>query len=139
MTSVLVRSVGDGFTTQVTTDHHAVIADEPQPLGDNLGPTPYDLLLASLGACTSMTLLMYARRKEWPLEGVQIEVTHDRVHAEDCAECETEEGRVDVIRRSIHLEGELSEEQRERLLEIARRCPVHQTLESRPEIFDELV
>lgn len=138
MAQVLLRSVGSRLTTQVTTEHHAVIADEPAPAGDDLGPTPYELVLAALGSCTSMTLLMYARRKEWPLEAVQIELQHDRVHADDCADCETEDGRLDVIRRRIRLEGDLSGDQRERLLEIARRCPVHQTIVSGPEILDEL-
>ncbi len=79
--TVLGRSVGNRFTTQLSTSNHAMIADEPAPDGDDLGPTPYELLLGALGACTSMTLLIYARRKDWPLEEVQVELTHDRVHA----------------------------------------------------------
>lgn len=139
MAEVLLRSVGSRYTTQVTTAHHSVIGDEPRPEGDDLGPTPYELLLAALGACTSMTLLMYARRKGWPLVEVQIELEHDRVHAEDCADCEGTEGRLQVIRRRIHLEGDLSPEQRQRLAEIARNCPVHKTLAAPPEVLDELV
>ena len=85
--TVLGRSVGGRYTTQLTTSHHAIISDEPAPDGDDLGPTPYELLLSALGACTSMTLLMYARRKGWPLEDVHVELTHDRLHAADCADC----------------------------------------------------
>ncbi len=105
MASVVLRSVGSRYVTQVTTDHHSLVADEPQPDGDDLGATPYEFLLAALGSCTSMTLLMYARRKGWPLEEVQIELTHERVHAEDCADCETGEGRIQVIRRRITSPG----------------------------------
>ncbi len=139
MATVLLRSVGARYTTQITTEHHTLISDEPRPEGDDLGPTPYELLLAGLGACTSMTLLMYARRKGWPLAGVQIELEHDRVHASDCADCEGTAGRLEVIRRRIHLEGDLSADQRERLAEIARKCPVHKTLTAPPEVLDELV
>jgi putative redox protein len=138
MASVLLRSVGDRYTTQVTTQHHAVISDEPSPDGDDLGPTPYELLLAALGACTSMTLLMYARRLGWPLQNVQIELTHERRHAEDCEDCEDPGARLEVIRRSIRLEGDLTSEQRSRLAEIARKCPVHRTLVASPEVIDEL-
>ena len=138
MATVFGRSVGERYTTQIISDGHSVIADEPRPEGDDLGPSPYELLLAALGACTSMTLLMYARRKGWPLEQVQVELTHDRVHARDCEECEGEEGRVEVIRRSIVLEGDLDAEQRQRLAEIATRCPVHKTLAAAPTIIDEV-
>ena len=138
MATVFGRSVGERYITQITSDRHSVIADEPVPEGDDLGPSPYELLLAALGACTSMTLLMYARRKGWPLEQVQVELTHDRVHARDCEDCEGEEGRVEVIRRSIVLEGDLDAEQRQRLAEIATRCPVHKTLAAAPTIIDEV-
>lgn len=137
-TTVLGRSVGDRFTTQVTTDRHSVIADEPSPDGDDLGPTPYELLLAALGACTSMTLLAYARRKGWPLREVQIELTHDRVHVNDCVDCEDGGARIEVIRRHIRLEGLLDDEQRRRLAEIAAHCPVHKTLQSAPRIEDTI-
>lgn len=139
MATVLLRSVGTRYTTQITTEHHAIIADEPRPEGDDLGASPYEMLLAALEACTSMTLLMYARRQGWSLEEVQIELSHDRAHAVDCGDCEGPEGRLEVIRRRIHLEGDLTSEQREKLAEIARRCPVHKTLAAPPEVLDELV
>ncbi len=136
--TVLGRSVGSRYTTQLTTSHHSIIADEPAPEGDDLGPTPYELLLSALGACTSMTLLMYARRKGWPLEEVQIELTHDRVHATDCVDCEEGDARVEVITRQIRLVGPLTEDQRARLGEMARRCPVHRTLSALPRIEDTI-
>lgn len=136
--AVLGRSVGSRYSTQITTAHHSIIADEPAPEGDDLGPTPYELLLAALGSCTSMTLLMYARRKGWPLEEVQVELTHDRDHAVDCAGCEDKDLHVEVIRRQIRLLGPLSEDQRARLAEIAQRCPVHRTLTAAPRIEDVL-
>ncbi len=136
MTTVLLRSVGSSYTTQITTDHHAFLADEPSPTGDDLGSTPYELLLGALGACTSMTLLMYARRKNWPLTGVQVELTHSRNHARDCEDCEDEEANLEAIERRIHLEGDLTDEQRDRLMEIALRCPVHRTLTAAPRVID---
>lgn len=135
-TTVLGRSVGQRYTTQLTSERHSIIADEPAPDGDDLGPTPYELLLAALGACTSMTLLMYARRKGWPLHEVQVELTHDRVHAQDCENCEDDGSRIEVIRRHVMLAGPLSLEQRERLREVAARCPVHRTLTAAPRIED---
>jgi putative redox protein len=110
---------------------HHMLADEPEDFGGtDRGMTPYNLLAAGLGACTSMTIRMYARRKRWPLEHVSVEVTHDRVHAQDAeAEVEGREGQVDLFTRIVHLEGSLDAEQRARLMEIADRCPVHRTLE----------
>jgi putative redox protein len=138
-TTVLGRSVGQRYTTQITSQHHAIVADEPAPEGDDLGPTPYELLLSALGACTSMTLLMYARRKGWPLREVQVELTHDRVHAQDCVDCEDDGSRIELIRRQVVLVGPLTAEQRERLQEIATRCPVHRTLLAPPRIEDVFV
>ncbi len=135
-TTVVLRSVGERYTTQITTEHHAVVADEPAPAGDDLGPTPYELLLGALGSCTSMTLLMYARRQGWPLEGVQLELSHQRDYVQDCEDCENEGAKLEAVVRRIHLEGPLSEEQRARLLEVARRCPVGKTLESSLLIVD---
>jgi putative redox protein len=106
-----------------------LVADEPREAGgEDRGPAPYELLLGALGACTSMTLQMYARRKGWPLEGVQVHLSHSRIHAKDCAECETREGFLDEIHKDIVLSGPLTDEQRRRLLEIAEKCPVNQTL-----------
>jgi putative redox protein len=123
----------------VTTAQHGLIADEPPDQGDGLGPNPYELLLSALGACTSMTLLLYARRKGWPLEGVTVELSHARMHARDCEECEEEDDvMLDVIRRDISLRGNLNGNQRERLAHIARRCPVARTLEAGPRVLDRV-
>src|SRR6185295_8098266 len=107
--------------------------------GHDAGPSPYDYLLAALGTCTSMALTLYARRKEWPLETLTVTLRHSRVHATDCAECETKEGHVDRIEREIALGGPLDAEQRARLLAIADRCPVHRTLTSEIDIRTRLV
>jgi len=118
------------FLREVTSDDHAWLADEPKRAGgDNLGPDPYEHLLAALGTCTSMTIRMYANHKQWPLESVDVQVEHSREHAADCEHCDDKNARVDVLSRSIRLEGALDESQRKRLLEIADRCPVHRTLE----------
>jgi putative redox protein len=129
---VIVRESGEGrFTQQIVNGPHRLSADEPATLGgDNRGPTPYGLLLAGLGACTSMTLRLYAARKKWPLERVTVRLKHDKVHAQDCESCETTDGRVDKIEREIMMEGPLDSEQQARLLEIADKCPVHKTLHS---------
>jgi len=118
------------FLREVYSDDHHWLGDEPKGAGgDNLGPDPYEQLLAALGTCTSMTLRMYANRKRWPLADVTVRLTHRREHAADCEDCEQVGSRVDVLRRAIDLQGDLSDEQRGRLMEIADRCPVHKTLE----------
>lgn len=128
MIEVVVSSVG-GLRQEIWASGHTLPADEPREVGgEDAGPSPYELLLGALGACTSMTLHMYARRKEWPLEHVEVRFRHDRIHAEDCAECETKEGRLDAIEKEIAVSGRLTPEQVERLGEIAHRCPVNQTL-----------
>jgi uncharacterized OsmC-like protein/pimeloyl-ACP methyl ester carboxylesterase len=125
----VVARTQDGFQTEIQARHHALIADEPVAVGGtDLGPTPYDLIAAALGACTTMTLRMYADRKQWPLEEVVARLRHSRVHAEDEQRCETDEPRLDHLEREITLVGPLDEAQRARLLEIADRCPVHRTL-----------
>jgi putative redox protein len=109
---------------------HTLSADEPVEAGGaDSGPTPYELLLGALGACTAMTLRLYADRKGWPLEGVEVTLTHSRIHAEDCAECETREGFLDQIEKRLTLLGDLDSEQKQRLGEIAERCPVQRTLQ----------
>ncbi len=126
---VVARTAAGAFRTEVLARGHSVIADEPKTVGgEDLGPTPYDLLAAALGACTTMTLRMYADRKEWPLEEAVVRMKHSKVHAEDEERCETDEARLDRLDREITLVGPLDEEQRTRLLEIADRCPVHRTL-----------
>jgi len=129
--AVRVAESGPGrLTQQISARRHRLTADEPLPVGDDAGPTPYDLLLAALGACTSMTVRMYADRKQWPLERIVVDSRHFRIHAKDCAECETETGMVDRIERDITFIGPLDADQRAKLLEIADRCPVHRTLRS---------
>jgi uncharacterized OsmC-like protein len=137
--SVLVNGGRSGFLQEISIGPHRLQADEPvEAGGGDMGPNPYELLLAALGACTSMTLRLYAGRKQWPLEGVEVRLTHSRIYAEDCANCETKPGMLDHIQREILLFGDLSEEQRSRLLEIADRCPVHRTLTSEIKIDTRL-
>ena len=128
---VVVSETGSGaFAQEIMIGRHRLTADEPLPIGADTGPSPYDLLLAGLGACTSMTVRMYAARKNWPLEKVTVSLRHSRIHAKDCAHCETTAGQVDHIERVIHFEGDLDAAQRARLSEIADKCPVHRTLRS---------
>ncbi len=129
---VRVHETGGGaFENTVAVGIHRFFADEPATVGGgDAGPTPYDLLAAALGACVSMTVRMYAARKAWPLERISIDVSHAKIHAADCADCETREGKMDELRVSLTLEGPLDEEQRARLIEIAGKCPVHRTLHS---------
>jgi len=138
-TRVVVRT-GEGLRTEMEAGGHELVADEPTSFGGtDDGPTPYDYLLAALGSCTTMTLRMYADRKGWPLESVTVRLSQDRVHATDCEECETEEGRIDRIEREIELEGPLDEKQRQRLLEIADMCPVHRTMQTEALVENALV
>jgi uncharacterized OsmC-like protein/fermentation-respiration switch protein FrsA (DUF1100 family) len=134
--TVVVRETGQGrFQQEVTVGAHRFLADEPLEVGGlDSGPGPYDLLLAGLGACTAMTLRLYAERKALPLERVTVRLNHSRIHAADCADCETKEGMLDRIERAITLRGTLDAEQRRRLLEIADKCPVHRTLTSEIDI-----
>jgi putative redox protein len=138
---VLVAEAGDGkFAQTINVGRHWLRADEPPSVGgDDSGPSPYQLLSASLGACTSMTMRMYAMRKKWSIGRISVRVRHEKIHAQDCAECETTEGKVDRMEREIHIEGELTEEQRHRLLEIADICPVHRTLHSEVVVTSRLV
>lgn len=134
--TVTVSETREGkFAQTVAVGPHLLHADEPASFGGNdTGPSPYDLLLAGLGACTSMTVRMYADQKQWPLDKVTVRLKHEKVHAQDCTECETREGKIDRIEREIELEGGLDDAQRSRLLEIANKCPVHRTLHSEVDI-----
>lgn len=133
MNNILVQESGKGkFTQQVVIRNHLLEADEPVINGGNdLGPSPYDFLLTALGCCTSMTLRMYADLKKIPLKKITVSLNHEKVYAQDCVGFEENQSKIDSIQRNITLEGELSEEQRTKLLEIANKCPVHRTLTSK--------
>ena len=134
-TSVVIRGTGSGFAQEIVAGQHRLKADEPLSAGGTeTGPTPYELLLAALGACTAMTVTMYARRKNWPLEAIVVRLSHLKVHAEDCFTCDTEAGMLDRIDCELELQGSLTPEQRLRLFDIAEKCPVHRTLTSEIEI-----
>jgi uncharacterized OsmC-like protein/alpha/beta superfamily hydrolase len=127
----VVRTGENGYTTEIRVGEHALIADEPTSVGGaDLGPSPYGFLLASLGACTSMTLRMYADIKKWDLKEVTVHLSHEKAHNQDCSDCDNKSSKIDKIDRVIELEGNLDDTQRTRLLEIADRCPVHKTLHS---------
>ena len=129
----------DGFLSPVNANGHELLADEPEEHGgSDQGPTPYDFLAAALGSCTVMTLNMYARRKEWPLEKVEVSLTHDRIHAKDCEDCSSKGGQIHLLKRTLRLHGDLDEAQKQRLLEMADRCPVHRTLEGEIRIRTQL-
>jgi uncharacterized OsmC-like protein len=137
---VTARTGRRGFVTPLASGTHVLVADEPESAGgSDRGPSPYDLLSAALASCTSMTLQMHARHKGLALEQVRVTVTHAKVHAADCEQCETKTGRIDRFEREIALDGELDPAARQRLLEIADRCPVHRTLEGEVEIRSRLV
>ena len=131
--TVVVAETGDGGLAQYLLDgRHHLTADEPADKGgQDRGPGPYELLLMALGACTSVTLRLYAQRKQWPLERITVRLTHARDYAEDCASCDTRTVMLDHVDRTIELKGALDEAQRTRLLGIANQCPVHRTLTSR--------
>ena len=136
---VIVRG-GTSFRTEIAAGPHSFVADEPLELGGTeAGPTPYDFLSAALGACTSMTLHVIAKREKIPLTGVELTIRNDRMHAEDCAGCTTEAGFIHRFSVAIKLEGDLTPEQRDRLLAIAKRCPVYRTLSSEIRIDEALV
>ena len=138
MTEVTVRSNG-GLPQFIETRMHRLRADEPPDAGgEDLGPTPYELLLGALGACTAMTISLYAQRKGWQVTGVQVRLRHERVHARDCADCETSDGYLDRVQKDVLVNGPLTEAQLARLAEIARRCPVQQTLTREVRIDDSL-
>ena len=137
--SVLARTDIDSFTTEIQAGPHHLIADEPAGVGGaNLGPSPYGLLSAALASCTTMTLKMYASMKKLDLRSVSVNVTHEKVHAEDCADCESEGGKIDTFYRELSFEGDLTDAQQQRLLEIADKCPVHKTLHSEVKVRTKL-
>ena len=136
MVEITVRSVGN-MRQQIDAGAHTLYADEPVDAGgDNAGPNPYELMLGALGACTSMTLLLYARRKQWPLEDVVVRLSHRRDYARDCEECDEKPVQIDLIERRITLAGPLDDDQRARLLEIAQKCPVHRTITGTIKVID---
>ncbi|WP_421780809.1 alpha/beta fold hydrolase [Kiloniella litopenaei] len=137
---VIVKEENKAFLRHIKTDHHNWLADEPLTMGGgNQGPDPYEMLLAALGSCTSMTIRMYANHKKWPLDDLDVELSHSREHCQDSAECEQSGQQIDLITRNITLIGEeLTDEQRQRLLQIAGKCPVHKTLENKIVVQDNL-
>ncbi|MDJ0880623.1 MAG: bifunctional alpha/beta hydrolase/OsmC family protein [Gammaproteobacteria bacterium] len=136
---VVVTERDKKFLRGLYSENHQLMADEPKSFGgQDLGPNPYDLLLMSLGACTSMTLRMYANHKGLPIEDILVRLKHEHVHAQDCADCEGREGKLEKITRRITFQGDLTESQKKRLIEIADRCPVHKTIKGNPVIVTKL-
>ncbi len=127
---VTARTAAGEFRTEIFANGFSLVADEPKEYGGNdEGPSPYDYLQAALGACTGMTLHMYARRKGWPLAETVVRLSHQKINAEDCRDCDDKKSRIDLFARELELKGELDGAQRQTLLEIAGQCPVHRTLE----------
>ena len=130
---------GHKFTQDIHSDKHQLVADEPESYGGNhLGMSPYDLLLSALGSCTAMTVKMYADFKKIPLEIIEVKLSHKKIHAKDCADCGTKTGKLDEIHKVIKLTGDLTHEQRQKLFEIAEKCPVNKTLNSEVIIVSSL-
>ncbi len=137
VTAVLEQK--DGYTTKMELGSHSLTADEPEDLGgQNRGPTPYQLLSSALASCTAITIQMYAERKKWALFNVEIHVTHKKDHCIDCDGVEDQSSKIDVFQREIYLIGNLEDKQKERLLQIANKCPVHKTLHSDIEVVTKL-
>lgn len=137
---VIVKAGPKGLNQQIEASGHRLLADEPLDAGgSDTGANPYDLLLAALGACSSMTLRIFADRRGWDLRGIEIKLWHEKIHAKDCQDCESPNSKIDFIHREIKLIGNLNEEHRQRLLEISDRCPVARTLQSEIRIETRLV
>ncbi|MEQ6120842.1 OsmC family protein [Reichenbachiella sp. MALMAid0571] len=137
---VHVKVGHNGYTTEITAGNHSLLADEPKEVGGNdLGPNPYALLLSSLGACTAITIKMYANRKEWKLDEVLVGLSHSKEYTKDCDDCEQSNAKIDFIEREIELIGDLDDTQKARLMDIANKCPVHKTLHSKIEVETTLV
>lgn len=128
MTQIIVKIGKEKYESTLTNGRHKIIADEPIPIGQDKGPTPYDFLLMSLGSCVAITLRMYADRKGWDLEEVQVNLSQNRIHARDCEECESKDGFVHIIEKEVKLIGNLDDSQRKRLIQISDKCPVNKTL-----------
>lgn len=137
---VATQTDSGSFTTEIKAGKHHLVADEPESVGGaDLGPTPYDLLSAALGACTTMTLQMYATRKKWDLQEAKVHVDHNKDYAQDCENCEKSNAKIDVFSRKLELKGNLDEAQKQKLLEIADKCPVHKTLHSNIKVNTSLI
>jgi putative redox protein len=140
MQKITVTSHPQPYTVTITNSRHSWTGDEPTDLGGaDAGPTAFELLLGSVGACVAITVQMYARRKGWPLDSVVLDLEHSKIEAADCEDCETEKGKISEIRLRLYLQGALSEEQRDRIFQIAGRCPVKRTLEGEIKFRSELV
>lgn len=138
-TVALIKNQENKFLTQIQTGKHHLLADEPEDVGgDDMGPSPYQLLTSALGACTAMTVRMYADRKGWGIEELKVYVNHDKRHSDDCIDCESESSKIDHFDRLLEIEGDLDDSQLKRLLEIANKCPVHRTLESEVKVITTL-
>ncbi len=129
--SVITQTSAPTLKTRINTGKHTLFSDEPVEVGgEDTGPSPYEILLSALGACTGMTITMYAKRKTMPLKGITVYLRHDKVYVEDCAHCEKDTSKIDLIYREIELIGDLNSDQRNKLLDIANKCPVHKSLSS---------
>ncbi|MEX0289800.1 MAG: alpha/beta fold hydrolase [Flavobacteriaceae bacterium] len=130
----------DGFTTQMKVGNHYMLADEPTSYGGNdFGPSPYELVSAGLSACTAMTIQMYAKRKKWEVENVEVHTSYSKTHAMDCEDCESPSAKIDTFNREIKLSGDLDDKQKARIMEIADKCPVHKTLHSETQVISKLI
>lgn len=137
---VVAHMHGDAYTTYVKSGKHSLIVDEPVSLGGNdFGPNPYEMVSAGLAACTAITIKMYLDHKGWDLKHIEVHVDHGKIHAEDCADCENKMGKVDVFERTIRVDGDLDEKQRQRILRIANKCPVHRTLHNEVKVRTSLI